>query len=79
MTGQVYRYGVQTGRCECNPAADVRGALKPHVPANFAAIVKPAEAGELLRAIDAYTGQPPACLRRRARKAKHSAPTDIKR
>ena len=58
MAGQVFRYGVQTGRCERNPAADLRGALKPHVPENFAAIVEPRKAGELLRAIDAYTGQP---------------------
>ena len=58
MAGQVFRYGVQTGRCERNPAADLRGALKPHVPENFAAIVEPAKAGELLRAIDGYTGQP---------------------
>lgn len=25
--GQVFRYGVQTGRCSVNPAADLRGAL----------------------------------------------------
>ena len=58
MAGQVFRYGVQSGRCERNPAADLRGALKPHIPENFAAIVEPAKAGELLRAIDKYTGQP---------------------
>lgn len=58
MAGQVFRFGVQTGRCERNPAADLRGALKPHVAQSFAAIVDPAKAGELLRAIDSYTGQP---------------------
>lgn len=58
MAGQVFRLGVQTGRCERNPAADLRGALKPHVAQNFAAIVDPVKAGELLRAIDGYTGQP---------------------
>ena len=58
MAGQVFRYGVQTGRCERNPAADLRGALKPHVAENFAAIVDTVKAGELLRAIDSYTGQP---------------------
>ena len=58
MAGQVFRYGVQTGRCERNIAADMRGALKPHVETHFPAILDPVRAGELLRAIDGYTGQP---------------------
>lgn len=58
MAGQVFRYGIQTGRCESNPAADLKGALKPHVAKNFAAILDPIQVGALLRAIDGYTGQP---------------------
>jgi integrase len=58
MAGQVFRYGVQTGRCEANPVADLQGALKPHVAKHFAAIVDPVQVGALLRAIDGYTGQP---------------------
>ena len=58
MAGQVFRYGVQTGRCESNPGADLRGALKPHIAKHFSAILDPVEAGAMLRAIDAYTGQP---------------------
>ena len=58
MAGQVFRYGVQAGRCERNPVVDLRGALKPHIAKNFAALIDPVEAGALLRAIDAYTGQP---------------------
>lgn len=58
MIGQVFRYGVQTGRCEGNPGADLKSALKPHIVKNFAAILDPVEAGAMLRAIDAYTGQP---------------------
>lgn len=58
MVGQVFRYGVQTGRCEANPAADLKGALKPHVATHFAAVLDPIRVGELLRAIDGYTGQP---------------------
>lgn len=27
MAGQVFRYGVQTGRCESNPGVDLKGAL----------------------------------------------------
>lgn len=58
MAGQVFRYGIQTGRCESNPAADLKGALKPHVAKNFAAILDPIQVGALLRAIDGYSGQP---------------------
>jgi integrase len=56
--GQVFRYGIQTGRCDRNPAADLRGALKPTVVRHMPAIVEPPKVGELLRAILGYTGQP---------------------
>jgi integrase len=58
MAGQVFRYAVQTSRIEHNPVPDLKGALKPHVAKNFAAIIDPIEVGGLLRAIDGYTGQP---------------------
>jgi len=58
MAGQVFRYAVQTGRIEQNPVPDLKGALKPHTAKNFAAAIDPLKAGELLRAIDAYSGQP---------------------
>ncbi|MDP3521396.1 MAG: integrase arm-type DNA-binding domain-containing protein [Hydrogenophaga sp.] len=58
MAGQVFRYAVQTGRAEQNPAPDMKGALKPHVAKHFAAVLDPVEAGALLRAMDNYTGQP---------------------
>lgn len=58
FAGQVFLYGVATGRCERNPAADLRGALKPYAERNMAAIVDPNGARDLLRAIDAYAGQP---------------------
>ena len=56
--GQVFRYGIQTGRCERNPVADLHGALKPLVVKHMAAVLEPAKAGELLRAIHGYGGQP---------------------
>lgn len=56
--GQVFRYGIQTGRCESNPVADLHGALKPIVVKHMAAVLEPVKAGELLRAIYGYTGQP---------------------
>jgi integrase len=56
--GQVFRYAIQTGRAERNPAADLRGALKPPMVKHMAAVLEPVKVGELMRAIDGYTGQP---------------------
>ncbi len=56
--GQVFIYGIQTGRCERNPSADLRGALKPVIVKHMAAILDPFQVGELLRAIEGYSGQP---------------------
>ena len=53
---QVFRYAVQTGRGERDVTADLRGALAPVVSEHHAAITEPARIGELLRAIDGYTG-----------------------
>jgi integrase-like protein/Arm domain-containing DNA-binding protein len=55
---QVMRYAVATGRAENDPTYALRGALKPRVVTNRAAITDPTEIGNLLRAIDAYHGQP---------------------
>lgn len=57
-SGQVFLYGIQTGRCERNTAADLRGALT-HTPVkSLAAVLDPIKVGELMRAINAYSGQP---------------------
>ena len=56
--GQVFRYGIQTARCERNPASDLRGALLPAMVKHMSAVLEPAQAGELLRDIDAYMGHP---------------------
>ena len=56
--GQVFRYGIQTGRCERSPAADLHGALKPVTVKHMAAVLEPGNAGALLRAMDAYAGHP---------------------
>jgi len=53
VAGQVFRYGVATGRCRRDPAADLRGALTPH-KAKHQAAVRPEELPALLRKIDAY-------------------------
>lgn len=56
--GQVFRYGIQTGRCERNPAADLAGALKPVQVRHMAAVLEPVQVGALLRDIEGYAGQP---------------------
>lgn len=53
VCGQVFRYGIATGRCQRNPAADLRGALAPHKQKHQAA-VRQGELPELLRAIAKY-------------------------
>ncbi len=53
VCGQVFRYGIATGRCERDIAADLRGALTPHKSKHQAA-VRPEELPELLRAIAGY-------------------------
>ena len=56
--GQVFRYGVQTGRCERSPMGDLQRALAPAVTKHMAAILEPTQVAEMLRAFDEYDGQP---------------------
>ena len=53
VCGQVFRYGIATGRCSRNLTADLRGALTPHKKKHQAA-VRPEEFPNLLRAIAGY-------------------------
>ena len=53
VCGQVFRYGIATGRCTRNLSTDLRGALTPHKKQHQAA-VRPEELPELLRAIAGY-------------------------
>jgi hypothetical protein len=54
--GQVFRYGIATGRCERNPSPDLHGALKPIVVKHMAAVLDPEGVRTLMRAIDSYEG-----------------------
>ncbi len=56
ICGQVFRFAVATGRAERDPAADLRGALQPTKTRHYSTITEPSRIGELLRAIDGYTG-----------------------
>jgi integrase len=62
FAGRVFRYGVATGRCEHNVAADLLGALTAPRVTHRAAILKPAGVGALLRAIEGYSGYPSTVL-----------------
>lgn len=53
VSGQVFRYGIASGRCQRDIAADLRGALTPH-KAKHQAAVKQEDLPDLLRAIDGY-------------------------
>lgn len=55
--GKVFRYAVATGRAVADPTGALRGALPARVRGNhFAAITDPARVGDLMRAIDGYSG-----------------------
>ncbi len=56
--GRVLRYGVVRGLCERDVAADLRGLLAPVHAEQYATLTKPEEIGELMRAIDGYSGDP---------------------
>lgn len=58
FAGRVFRYGFATLRTERNPADILRGALTVPKVKHHAAIIEPKKVGELLRAIDGYTGRP---------------------
>ena len=56
--GEVFAFAIATQRAERNPVADVpaRFALTARQPGHHAAITEPAKVGELLRAINEFTG-----------------------
>lgn len=56
--GAVFRYAIATGRATRDISADLRGALIAPKVTHRAAILEPKAAGELLRAIDSFSGQP---------------------
>ena len=56
ICGQVFRYGIATGRAERDPAADLKGALPPTKVKHHASITEPVKVGALMRAIQDFTG-----------------------
>lgn len=53
VSGQVFRYGIATGRCKRDLSADLRGALTPH-KAKHQAAVRVEDLPDLMRAIGTY-------------------------
>lgn len=62
FASRVFRYAVITARATVDPAQPLHGALVAPVVTHYAAIIEPVALGGLLRAIEAYSGQPVTTL-----------------
>ena len=56
LAGQVFRYGVQTAKCERDVTQDLKGALRQPPTKHYAAITDPVEFGAMLRSLEDYNG-----------------------
>lgn len=56
MASNIFRYGVATGRCPRNPAADITGALESPKAVKHRPSLKPGELPEFMRRLAAYDG-----------------------
>jgi len=52
VASQIFRYGIASGYCKRDPAADLRGALTSGTSTPHPAVTSPDEVGELMRAVD---------------------------
>jgi integrase len=57
VIGSVIRYGISCGWTDADPTQALRGALARPVQKSHAAITEPEKLGELLRAIEGFSGQ----------------------
>lgn len=58
FASRVFRFAVASGRASNDPAALLQGALISPKAKHYAAILEPGKLGELLQAIDGFTGSP---------------------
>ncbi len=58
VVGSVLRFGMALGWLDADPTPGLRGAIATRKTRSHAAITDPGKLGSLLRAIDAYEGQP---------------------
>ena len=56
LCGQIFRYAIITGRAKHDVSADLRGALQKVTVTHMATLTDKNRIGQLLRAIDSYTG-----------------------
>ncbi|NKJ02961.1 tyrosine-type recombinase/integrase [Novosphingobium sp. SG707] len=56
--GTIFRYAIVTGRAQYDVSANLKGALVTPKTKHYAAVTDPDILGGLLRAINAYDGQP---------------------
>lgn len=56
IVGQVFRYGIATGRADHDVSADLRGALRPRKAKHYPTITDPPKVGELMRSIYGFSG-----------------------
>lgn len=56
ICGQVFRYGIASGRANVDPSGALRGALMPVNERHHPTITEPEQIGALLRAIDGLNG-----------------------
>ncbi|MDE7064080.1 MAG: integrase arm-type DNA-binding domain-containing protein, partial [Desulfovibrionaceae bacterium] len=56
VCSNIMRYAIATGRAERDPAADLRGALKPNIKKHRPALTNPEKVGRLMHSIYHYTG-----------------------
>jgi integrase len=56
ICGQIFRYGIATGKCGRDPSAALKGALQPKVVQHRARVQGKGEIGGLMRSIGEYKG-----------------------
>lgn len=61
IIGQVFRYGIASGRVENDPTVAMRGALMSVRVRHFSTITDPKAIGDLMRRIDGYKGSLVRC------------------
>jgi hypothetical protein len=61
LAGQVFRFGIQTGRCERNIAGDLRGAIPAKGKKNFPAITQPKELASCCGDLELFGGVLTCC------------------
>jgi integrase len=58
IASTIFRFGIASGYCKRDPAADLRGVLTSRTSKPHAAVTDPAGVGELMRTIDGYDRVP---------------------